>query len=247
MFEFVTGVLNIQYFYVFPGSFYTLHYYGAWVFTAAFVAHVTLKLPTMVRSLRRRKLRDELRTDTAHTEPEPPDDTGLVSDAPAAATISRRGVLGLVAASSATLFAVTVGQSIGGSFRRTALLAPRYTDPGSGPNGFQINKRAKEVGVTEDMTGPSWRLTLHGAKQVVLTRAQLRALPQHTSVPADLVRRGLDDRRPDVARRTAARPRGAGRDAGTRVRCWSSRSSTAGSEPPPCGTTRSWTATACSP
>ena len=37
IFEFVTGILNIQYFYVFPGSFYRLHYYGAWVFIAGFV------------------------------------------------------------------------------------------------------------------------------------------------------------------------------------------------------------------
>ena len=36
VFEFVTGILNIQQWYTFPGSFYTLHYYGAWVFVAGF-------------------------------------------------------------------------------------------------------------------------------------------------------------------------------------------------------------------
>ncbi|MFI9276285.1 hypothetical protein ACIGXM_37290, partial [Kitasatospora sp. NPDC052896] len=36
VFEFVTGILNIQLYYIFPGSFYTLHFYGAWVFIAAF-------------------------------------------------------------------------------------------------------------------------------------------------------------------------------------------------------------------
>jgi DMSO/TMAO reductase YedYZ molybdopterin-dependent catalytic subunit len=181
VFEFVTGVLNIQYFYVFPGSFYTLHYYGAWVFIAGFLSHVALKLPIMWRALRSRRLRDVMRTDTEHTEPEPKDATGLVSDNPAKATISRRGVLGLVGASSFTLFAVTVGQSIGGKFRQTALLAPRNQDLNDGPNGFQINKRAKEVGITERATGDSWRLTLEGPKRIVLTRAELLAMPQHTA------------------------------------------------------------------
>ncbi|MFF4088865.1 hypothetical protein ACFYY9_18535 [Streptomyces nigra] len=46
LFEFVTGVLNIQLDYIFPGSFYTLHFYGAWVFIAAFVVHAVLKMPT---------------------------------------------------------------------------------------------------------------------------------------------------------------------------------------------------------
>lgn len=53
LFEFVTGVLNIQLDYLFPGSFYPLHFYGAWVFFAALVAHVVLRAPTAVRNLRR--------------------------------------------------------------------------------------------------------------------------------------------------------------------------------------------------
>ena len=31
VFEFATGIINVQQWYVFPGSFYTLHFYGAWV------------------------------------------------------------------------------------------------------------------------------------------------------------------------------------------------------------------------
>ena len=34
LFEIITGVLNIQYDYIFGFSFYTAHYYGAWVFIA---------------------------------------------------------------------------------------------------------------------------------------------------------------------------------------------------------------------
>ena len=53
LFEFVTGVLNVQLDYVFPGSFYPLHFYGAWVFFAAFVAHAVLRVPLAWRNLRR--------------------------------------------------------------------------------------------------------------------------------------------------------------------------------------------------
>ena len=49
LFEIVTGLLNIQYDYVFGFSFYAAHYVGAWVFIGGFVAHVVLKLPHMVR------------------------------------------------------------------------------------------------------------------------------------------------------------------------------------------------------
>ncbi|NGO72734.1 hypothetical protein G5C65_31190, partial [Streptomyces sp. SB3404] len=49
LFEFATGVLNVQLEYVFPGSFYPLHFYGAWVFAAALAVHVALRLPRAVR------------------------------------------------------------------------------------------------------------------------------------------------------------------------------------------------------
>ena len=45
LFEIITGVLNIQYDYIFGFSFYTAHYYGAWVFIAGFVIHIAIKIP----------------------------------------------------------------------------------------------------------------------------------------------------------------------------------------------------------
>ncbi|WP_405496189.1 hypothetical protein [Streptomyces sp. NBC_00096] len=51
-FTFATGILNIQLDYVFPGSFYTLHFYGAWVFVAAFIVHVAFRLPRAARTVR---------------------------------------------------------------------------------------------------------------------------------------------------------------------------------------------------
>ncbi|MYW06123.1 hypothetical protein GT354_49185, partial [Streptomyces sp. SID3343] len=69
--------------------------------------------PVMVSALRSRGLRAELRTDTAHTLPEPADPNGLVALSPAAPTVSRRGALALVGAGSLVLLATTAGQSIG--------------------------------------------------------------------------------------------------------------------------------------
>lgn len=168
LFEFTTGVLNVQLDYVFPGSFYPLHFYGAWVFFAAFVAHAALKTPTAVRAVRRRR----------HEQ------SDLVSPRPTAPTVSRRGALGLVGGGSLLLFLTTVGQSLGGPFRRTALLAPHGTaDPGGGPNGFQINKTAAYAGVTAaDTHEDAWRLVVTGRTGTVrLSRAQLLQLPQHSA------------------------------------------------------------------
>jgi DMSO/TMAO reductase YedYZ molybdopterin-dependent catalytic subunit len=186
VFEFATGVINIQQWYVFPGSFYTLHFYGAWVFTAAFVVHACLKMPTVIRSLRRRGFLRELRVNTARTVPESPDVGSLVSTAPAAPTISRRGVLGFAGAGSLLLFALSAGQSIGGPVRRTALLAPHGQVTGSGPEDFQINVTAAEGGIKPEDTGDGWRLTLMSedsgsSAPVTFTRAQLLAMPQHTA------------------------------------------------------------------
>jgi DMSO/TMAO reductase YedYZ molybdopterin-dependent catalytic subunit len=184
VFEFVTGVMNIQYWYRFPGSFYVLHLYGAWVFIGAFVVHVGIKFPKMLSALRARRLRDVMRTDLAHTEPEPQDPDNLVSPSPASPTMSRRGALGLVGASSLTIFVVSAGQSIGGWTRRLAVLAPHGAEVAAGPNGFQINKRAAEVGITTAETDASWRLVLNGppgSSPVLFSRAQLLAMPQHTA------------------------------------------------------------------
>ncbi|MFE7424270.1 molybdopterin-dependent oxidoreductase [Streptomyces sp. NPDC057545] len=182
VFEFVTGILNIQLYYVFPGSFYTLHFYGAWVFIAAFVVHVSLKLGRMTRSLRSRNLLTELRTGLAGTRPEPPDPDGLVALEPAAPTMSRRGALAMVGAGSLLLLVVTAGQSIGGRLRRTALLAPHNRDPGGGPKDFQVNKTAASVGVTPALVGPDWRLEVRGhGPTLVFTRAQLLAMHQHAA------------------------------------------------------------------
>ncbi|MFI7405085.1 molybdopterin-dependent oxidoreductase [Streptomyces sp. NPDC049541] len=173
LFEFVTGVLNVQLDYVFPGSFYPLHFYGAWVFFAAFLAHAVLKTPAALRNLR------GLRQPPQLTEEE----RELVSPDPDPPTVSRRGALGLVGGGSLLLFGTTVGQDFDG-LRWSAVLAPHGgADPGSGPGGFQINKTAAYAGIsTVERSAEAWRLTVSGRTGTVrLSRADLLRLPLHSS------------------------------------------------------------------
>ena len=179
LFELVTGVLNIQYDYIFGFSFYTAHYYGAWVFIAGFVVHVGIKAPTMWRSLRSRSFRQVLRTSRADTVAEPADPDGLVAIDPAPATLSRRGVLGLVGGGSVLLGVITLGQTVGGPIRPLAFLLPRGRDMGDGPNDFEVNRTHVAAAVTAADTD-GWRLSLQGEK-VMLDRRQLLAMTQHTA------------------------------------------------------------------
>ncbi|MFD7292481.1 molybdopterin-dependent oxidoreductase [Streptomyces sp. NPDC059897] len=168
LFEFVTGVLNVQLDYLFPGSFYPLHFYGAWVFFAAFVAHAVLKVPAAMRNVRKAREEGEL----VAPRPDPP-------------TVSRRGALWFVGGGSLLLFGTTAGQSFDGPLRRTALLAPHGgADPGPGPNGFQINKTAAYAGIDRAETAEdAWLLVVVGSsgRTVRLGRAELSQLPLHSS------------------------------------------------------------------
>ena len=168
LFEFTTGVLNVQLDYLFPGSFYPLHFYGAWVFFAAFLTHAVLRVPAAIRNLRR--LRDE--------------ESGLVSPHPAPPTVSRRGALAFVGGGSLLLLATTAGRSFDGPLRATALLAPHGgPEPGPGPGGFQINKTAAGRGISMTETSDeTWRLVIEGQGRTVrLSRAQLLQLPLHSA------------------------------------------------------------------
>jgi len=172
LFEFTTGVLNVQLDYVFPGSFYPLHFYGAWVFFAAFLAHAVLKTPAALRNLR-------------HIRGEHPAQEGdLVSPNPAEPTVSRRGALGVVGGGSLLLFGTTVGRGFDGPLRETALLAPHGgPEPGSGPGAFQINKTAAAVGIdARETSEEAWRLVVEGnGRTVRLGRAELLQLPLHSA------------------------------------------------------------------
>ena len=178
LFEFVTGILNIQYWYAFPFFFTQAHYYGAWVFIGAFIAHVTLKLPTMRASLRTRSAVLG-RADGGVAAPPPAGGPRpLAAVSPSAPSMSRRALLGTVAAGSALLLVQGAAQSLGGPFRSLAFLLPRgRVRPG--PLGFAVNKTWAASGIAPAGVGGDWRLELTGTRRVSLTRQQLLALPQH--------------------------------------------------------------------
>ena len=159
LFEFATGILNVQLYYPWHFGFVKAHYFGAWVFIAAFLVHLVIKVPLMAGAL-------STREQVIPTGEE---------------TLTRRGLFALVGAGSATLLVVTAGQAVGGPLRRLAVLAPHGQDPGSGPNGFQVNKTAASVGIRSEQTDHRWRLRLAGPRgERTLARADLAALPQHT-------------------------------------------------------------------
>jgi DMSO/TMAO reductase YedYZ molybdopterin-dependent catalytic subunit len=179
LFEIVTGVLNIQYDYIFGFSFYTAHYFGAWVFIGGFLMHIALKIPRMIAGLKSLSLREVLRTNRIHTRPQSPDSAGLVATHPAEPSMSRRGALALVGSGVLLIAALTVGQTLGGAARNTALLLPR----GRGRGDFPVNRTAAAAGITPQSTAESWRLILRGGPtEVVLSRGMLANLPQRTTV-----------------------------------------------------------------
>ncbi|MEW2066847.1 molybdopterin-dependent oxidoreductase [Streptomyces sp. NPDC007346] len=193
LFQFLTGLLNIQLDYLFPGSFYPLHFYGAWVFLAGFVAHTALKLPRAVRVLR-----GGARSGAAYGA-----DGGagggarggsgggaggaagerdeLASPDPLPPTLSRRGAFALVGAGSLLLLLTTAGRSFDGVWRRTALLTPRGGTE-AGPGGFQINKTAAAVRIDAADRGEAWRLRVRGpAGEFRFSRAELLAMELHSA------------------------------------------------------------------
>jgi len=180
VFEFVTGVMNIQYWYAFRFNFVVAHYYGAIVFVASLTLHVVVKLPVIARAYRERGILRPLRDDLRHTKPEPADEHGGLAPAdPAAPTLSRRGLFVFASAGAATLLVANAGETIGGPLRRLSILAPRRQVLGSGPNDFQVNKSAVAAGITAQMTSPTYRLALRGGvAEISLTRDELLAMPQ---------------------------------------------------------------------
>jgi DMSO/TMAO reductase YedYZ molybdopterin-dependent catalytic subunit len=94
-------------------------------------------------------------------------------------------VLAFAGAGSALIAFLSVGQSLGGPLRWTALLAPHGQDV-SRPDDFQVNQTAASAGISQTETGAAWRLTLGSDGQVshapvALRRGDLLRLEQHTA------------------------------------------------------------------
>lgn len=152
VFELATGLINTARFYPWAYFFTSTHYWVGWITIGALAVHVAVKLPVTR--------------------------TGLGEKVGAERTpgsLSRRGFLTSVAAAGGVVTLVTVGQTVA-PLAPVALLAPRR--PHTGPQGFPVNKAAVQAGVTDLARDPAWRLHVAGERDLRLSLADLRDLPQ---------------------------------------------------------------------
>lgn len=164
LFQVSTGVMNIFQWYPWGFGFVAVHWATAWVAIGALAVHVAVKLPVIRRAL------SPVPAPVSGTAGE----TGLPEDEQAART--RRGFLVGTGLTVAAVTLTTAGQSVG-ALRPLALLAPR--DPGTGPQGFPVNRSAAQAGVSDLAQDPGWALELVGpAGTLRLDRAALLAMPQ---------------------------------------------------------------------
>ncbi|MEU8021835.1 molybdopterin-dependent oxidoreductase [Micromonospora haikouensis] len=156
LFQVVGGVLNVSRWYAPMPFFFTAgHYWVAWLAVGALLVHVGVHLPTV---------RGALARPAAGT---PPD------------RLSRRGLLGGVAAAAGLITLTTVGQTVR-PLSGLAVLAPRQPDVG--PQGLPVNKTADNAGVRARALDPSYRLAVVGpAGRADLDLAALHAFAQHTA------------------------------------------------------------------
>ncbi len=164
-----SGIANIAQWYPWRFGFPAAHYWMAWVTMGALVAHVGAKWAIARQALRRPSRRPAL------AEADPVLQT--VAEEPHAG-LSRRGLLGAMAAASGALTLTTVGQTWR-PLRHLALLAPR--DSQTGPQGHPVNRSAANAGVIQAASSPDFRLTVTGkvTQPLSFTLDQFMALPQH--------------------------------------------------------------------
>ncbi len=169
-----SGVANIAQWYPWRFSFTATHFWMAFVTMGALTAHVGAKWAISRRALTRPSRRPAL----AEADPE----LETVAEAPASAAggggLTRRGLLGTVAAASGLLTLTTIGQTFR-PLRGLALLAPR--DPTRGPQGYPVNRGSGNAGVRDLARSPDYRLTVDGrvATPLSFDHAALLALPAH--------------------------------------------------------------------
>jgi DMSO/TMAO reductase YedYZ molybdopterin-dependent catalytic subunit len=156
LFQLVSAVLNISRWYAPMPFFFTAgHYWMAWLAIGALLVHVGVKLPIVRQALTHRR-----------------------REAPAAGTLSRRGLLAAVGAAAGVITAATVGQTVA-PLSRLSPLAPRQ--PRTGPQRLPVNKTAASAGVRAAAVDPGYRLTVTGPHtEVTVDLAALNRLTQHT-------------------------------------------------------------------
>lgn len=180
----ITGVLNALKWYPWDFSFRRTHYALAWVLVGALIVHIAVHLPAIIRAWKR----DDPDTEDTTEVKGVAEDTDTVEDSngnrndvdSTTKALSRRRFFGVVGGASALTGAAAIAHAVSpiGPF---SLKAPRARI--NAPQGVTVNRTAQQAGVTALASDPGWTLRLgSGGAALVLGRAQLEALPQHTEL-----------------------------------------------------------------
>lgn len=152
LFQTVTGVLNIAYWYVFRFFFTTAHYWTAYILFGALLVHIANEGGTARRALMTR----------------PRDGVG------------RRGFLLTAAAAGGVIAATTVGQTVT-PLARLAVLAPRRPGTGPQGVPVNKSAAATGVTAAARAPSWRLTVTGRVDRPLTLSLDGLRALPQHTA------------------------------------------------------------------
>jgi DMSO/TMAO reductase YedYZ molybdopterin-dependent catalytic subunit len=169
VFELFTGLADTHIWYPWPFNFRAAHYWVAWITIGALIVHLGAKWATTRSALFTRDVPDAYLSDAQRRSDTHPAGTSA---------FDRRTFLATVFGAAGAVTVFTVGQTVA-PFRKLALLAPRRPD--TGPQGFPVNRTAATAGVVQSARDPGYRLTVNGKvrRNLVFTRDELRALPQH--------------------------------------------------------------------
>jgi hypothetical protein len=163
IFQLATGLANAAQWYPWSFNFRPTHYALAWVAIGALLVHIAVKLPV---------IRAALGSDVDSTTQDRP----TMERGPGVMT--RRGLLRTTWGAAGVAVLATAGATVP-LLRKVSVLGVRS---GDGPGGVPINHSAAYRRVTAAATSASYRLTVaYGAKEVALSLADLRAMPQTTA------------------------------------------------------------------
>lgn len=190
------GLLNTYQWYPWNFGFREVHWALSFVVIGSLAIHIAVKLPMIARFWTRnsegtRELHGETPGDDDAPVEETPDAVGApvggvtgrifrwIDSSPAAEpAVSRRGFVTAVGVSTATVVALTAGQSFA-ALSPFNIFAPRVK--GTGPAGLPVNRTAKAAQVLDTAVAPDWSLTVaNGSRTISMSRAELLALPQTT-------------------------------------------------------------------
>ena len=163
IFELASGLANSSQWYPWGFAFIQTHYAMAWVAVGALDVHIAVKLPIVRTALAADVDSDALdRPTTANAD----------------GVLSRRSLLRTTWVATGLAVLATAGATVP-ALRRVSVFGVRS---GDGPQDVPINRSAKAADVVAAALSPDYRLTVgYDGREVMLSRADLEALPQTTA------------------------------------------------------------------